>query len=337
MGYSALSGIRFEQPIFADKPRLTQVVADNQSISLASSPATATAVRPVDAACDGAAVVVTGGFRRPFERRPSDQRSPGKWSQRPGLPDIAALLALRGVDGLALEWSLASWTPTPTGLTAAIDLPEALPEGSAAPLLDAAVHAAALADVTDSRLYVPASIEQVWLTDDVTGPCGSVTLNRTAHDGDGITVDLTVAARGGVPWVSMRSLRYRALDFGLDFGGAQPAGSDSPVESHSDARKFVHTIDWQPRTDLDDAKVHPVTGRVTGAGPVAVIGDDGAPLRLRLEEAGYAPDAVSDARYVLYVADSHPASTHRDRRRLRRPDLRGGHRSGADSGGAGCG
>ena len=33
----------------------------------------------------------------------------------------------------------------------------------------------------------------------------------------------------------------------------QPAGPDSPVESHADvkdARKFVHTIDWQPRTDL---------------------------------------------------------------------------------------
>ena len=308
LGYSALSGIRFEQPIFADKPRLTQVVADNQSISLASSPATEPPsdrwTRHVTAQLSSS----PAGFAVPSNdaHQTNGHRENGHSDP---IPDIAALLALRGVDGLALEWSLASWTPTPTGLTAAIDLPEALPEGSAAPLLDAAVHAAALANVTDSRLYVPASIEQVWLTDDVTGPCGSVTLNRTAHDGDGITVDLTVAARGGVPWVSMRSLRYRALAFGLDFGGAQPGGSDSPVESHSDARKFVHTIDWQPRTDLDDAKVHPVTGRVTGPGPVAVIGDDGAPLRVRLEEAGYAPDAVSDARYVLYVADSHPAST----------------------------
>ena len=107
-----------------------------------------------------------------------------------------------------------SWTQKPTGLTVAIELPEALPEGSTAPLLDAAVHVAALADVTDSRLYVPASIEQVWLSGAVTAPRGSVTLNRTARDGDGITVDVTVAARGGVPWASMRSLRYRALDFG---------------------------------------------------------------------------------------------------------------------------
>ena len=71
----------------------------------------------------------------------------------------------------------------------------------------------------------------------------------------------------------------------------------------------MHTIDWQPRTDLDDAKAHPVTGRMTGPGPVAVIGDDGGPLRLRLEQAGYAAAAVSDAQYVLYVADSHPANT----------------------------
>ncbi len=72
----------------------------------------------------------------------------------------------------------------------------------------------------------------------------------------------------------------------------------------------MHTIDWQPRTDLDDAQAHPAAGRATGPGPVAVIGDDGALLRLRLEKAGYAAaDGVSEARYVVYIADSHPAST----------------------------
>src|SRR5262249_39415124 len=40
LGCSALSGVRFGLAIFADQPRLIQVVADSESISLASSPAT---------------------------------------------------------------------------------------------------------------------------------------------------------------------------------------------------------------------------------------------------------------------------------------------------------
>jgi phthiocerol/phenolphthiocerol synthesis type-I polyketide synthase A len=309
LGYWALSGIRFEQPIFADQPRLIQVVADNQSIALASSPATEKPsdrwTRHVTAQLSSSPAGSAIPSNDPYQAN-GHTHTNGHSDPIPGpIPDVAALLALRGVDGLGFKWSVSSWTPTPTGLTAAIDLPEALPEGSTAPLLDAAILVPALADVTDSRLYVPASIEQVWLNDAVSAPLGSVTLNRTARDDDGITVDVTVAACGGVPWASMQSLRYRTLDF----SDAQPTGPGGPVESHSDvrqdARKFVHTIDWQPRTGLHDAEANPVPG----PGPVAIIGDDGAPLRMRLEEAGYAPDAVSDARYVLYVADSQPAST----------------------------
>ena len=313
LGYSALSGIRFEQSIFADQPRLIQVVADSQSISLASSPASGKAsdrwTRHVTAQLSSSPAGSAIPSNEPYH---SNGHAHTNGHSDP-IPDIAALLALRGVDGLPFTWSVDSWTPTSTGLEVAVDLPEALPEGSTGPLLDAAIHVAALADVSDTRLYVPASIEQVWLSDAVSAPRGSVILNRTARDGDGITVDITVAARGGVPCASMRSLRYRALDF----GDAQPAGSDSSAESHADAwtdaRNFVHTIDWQPRTDLDDAQAHPATERVTGAGPVAVIGDDGSSLRRCLEEAGYPPateaDGVSEARYIVYVTDSHPAST----------------------------
>ena len=232
LGYSALSGVRFEQPIFADQPRLIQVVADNQSISLASSPATATPTDRWTRHVSRAAFVVTGGFRHRIERHLSGQRSQTpEWSTRTALRTRFQTLprCSRSVGSTACS-SSGPWIhghQKSTGLTVAIELPEALPEGSTAPLLDAAVHVAALADVTDSRLYVPASIEQVWLSDAVTAPRGSVTLKRTARDGDGITVDVTVAARGGVPWMSMRSLRYRALDF----GDAQPAGADGLVES----------------------------------------------------------------------------------------------------------
>ncbi|MCY0609793.1 hypothetical protein OVV29_30045, partial [Klebsiella pneumoniae] len=150
---------------------------------------------------------------------------PPERAHRDLIPDLAELLAMRGIGGLPFSWTVAPWTQHSSNLTVAIDLPEALPEGSTGPLLDAAVHLAARSDVADSRLYVPASIEQISLGDVVTGPRSSVTLNRTAHDDDGITVDVTVAAHGEVPSLSMRSLRYRALDFGLDVGRAQPPAS----------------------------------------------------------------------------------------------------------------
>jgi len=288
LGYAALSGIRFEQTIFADQPRLIQVVADGQSISLASSPAT-------DTPADQWTRHVTAQLSSP----PSDFAIPSSDTDGPGdpAPDVAAQFARRGVDGLPFTWSVNSWaqkSQMSTGLVATIDLPPALPEGSTAPLLDAAIHVAALADVSDSRLYVPASIEQVWLGSidpAAAESCATVTLNRTARDDDGLTVDVTVATGGGAPWASMRALRYRALDF----SDPQPA-----AESQGDARDFVHAIDWQPRTEVNDA--------VTGPGPLAVIGGDVEALRTRLEEAGYPPAEESDARYVVYVADSQPAS-----------------------------
>ncbi len=299
LGYSALSGIRFEQPIFADQPRLIQVVADSDSISLASAPAADAAAdrwtRHVTAHLSStpheSAVRANDPYRGNGHQRENGQRDPVAHP----IPEINELLARRGVDGLPFTWSLDSWTPTSTGLTAAVALPESLPNGSTAPLLDAAVQVAALADINDSRLYVPASLEHVWLSDAVTEPGGSVSVSHTVRDGDGVTVDITIDARSGVPAVSMRSLRYRALGFGDGQPGEQH-------ESSSDARKFVHTIDWQPR--LDNAGGHPV------AGPVAVEGDDAAASLLapRFEDTGCATAALSDARYVLYVADSRLAS-----------------------------
>ncbi|ETW25611.1 phosphopantetheine-binding protein, partial [Mycobacterium gastri 'Wayne'] len=292
LGYRSLTDIRFEQPVFADQPRLIQVVADNLSISLASIPAaeassnrwTRHATARLSSSPPGSAL--PGNGHHPQNVRGDE------------IPDVAALFAVHGVDGLPFTWSVDSWTPEATGLTVGIDLPEALPEGLTAPLLDAAVHVGALADDTDPRLHVPAAIEQMWFGDPVGAPRASVMLTRTARDGDGITVDVDITAPGDAASMSMRSLRYRALDF----------GDGQPAAESTDARSFVHTIDWQPRADVVDAQAHPAPGRVTGPQPVAVIGDDGAPLRTHLENAGYPPAAVSDARYLLYVADFHPAT-----------------------------
>ena len=300
LGYSALSGIRFEQPIFADQPRLIQVVANCESISLASSPAANTGTdrwtRHVTAQL--------AQFVDPHRDNGHHHENCHRDAIFNPIPEIDELLARRGVDGLPFKWSLDSWTPTSTGLTATVALPEFLPDGSTAPLLDAAVHIAALADIGDPRLYVPASLEQVRLNDAVIEPGGLVSVNHTVRDGDGVTVDITVAARSGAPCLSMRSLRYRALDLADE----QSGGQHGVGESSSDARKFVHTLDWQPRLDNADGRPS------AGAGPVAVIGDEAAAslLSARLEDAGCTSTAPSDARCVLYVADSLPASQRAD-------------------------
>ncbi|BBX97573.1 type I polyketide synthase [Mycobacterium lacus] len=294
LGFSGLSGIRLAQPIFVDQPRHIQVVANGESISLASAPA-------ADATADPWTRHVTAQLSNDRHKASGHNHTNGQCDPISGpvsdpVPDIAGLLAVRGVDGLPFTWSVDSWTATSSGLDAVIALPESLPEGSAAPLLDAAVHVAALADISDSRLYVPASIEQLSLTGTVTEPRASISVSPTARGGDEVTVDVTIAGRGGATGLSMRSLRYRALDL----GDGQADGSGGLVESHADATKFVHTIDWQPRPALEDGQALTVTG------PIAVIGHDagGTLLGARLEHAGYAPAAVSEARYVLYVANS---------------------------------
>ena len=134
LGYSALSRIRFEQPIFADQPRLIQVVADNQSISLASSSGCRRDRRPVDAACDRAIFVVAVRVCHTFDNDPyqgnGHQRENGHSETNPDpIPEIDELLARRGIEGLPFKWSVDSWTPTSTGLIRRDRSPAVSPRG----------------------------------------------------------------------------------------------------------------------------------------------------------------------------------------------------------------
>ena len=277
LGYPALSAVRFDQPVFADQPRLIQVVADDQSISLAS--------RPVDS--DRWTRHVTARLS-PAWQEPAPIVSPRPQPLLDDDPlDVTEQLALRGVDGLPFKWTLNSWQPTPNGVHAAIQLPDALPDGCTGPLLDAAVIVGALSEVDDARLYVPASIERVSLNGAGDEPRGAVVLTRTGSDAEGITVDITAGAHGEAPFLSMHALRYRALDFG-----------GTPAAEHADARTFAHTLDWQPRVDL---------GAALGPGSVAILGDESGGLPEGLAQYGFGPGDLSDARYVLYVAEPQPS------------------------------
>ncbi|WP_205877194.1 type I polyketide synthase [Mycobacterium camsae] len=281
LGYPGLSAVRFDQPVFADQPRLIQVVADDQSIGLAS--------RPADSTHDRWTHHVTAQLSAapPEPAAHVPHRTQSLIEVEDDIPDVTEQLALRGVDGLPFKWALDSWEPTPAGLHAAIRLPGALPDGSTGPLLDAAVIVGALSDADDARLYVPATIERVWLRDNHTEPHGAVVLTRTGGDGQGITVDIAAGAHGAAPWLSMRSLRYRALDLAV-----------TPTVEPSDARAFAHTLDWQPRADATPA---------LGPGTLAALGDQAWAPMDRLGQFGFGPGTVADARYVLYVTESQPA------------------------------
>ena len=200
------------------------------------------------------------------------------------------MLHARGVEGQPYPWTVESWAPTAAGLVAAIDDADESPVA----LLDAAVHLAAVAGVTDSRLYVPAAIDHVQLEGVLAQRRGSVSVRRAEGGADEVIVDVTVAAAGGA-YLSMQSLRYVPLEPTAASTGAAAA----------DPTTFAHAIEWRPRQDQE----HPVQD-----GAIAVVGGSTAveALRKGLADAGHASGDISEARYVLYVADTESRDTDVD-------------------------
>jgi phthiocerol/phenolphthiocerol synthesis type-I polyketide synthase A len=202
---------------------------------------------------------------------------------------IAELLHARGVQGQGFAWSIGSYAATPSGLRARVDLDDVCREARTAGLLDAATQIAALAGASDSRLFVPASVEQAWVVDPLSAANGSVSMQRTGGDADEVIVDIDASPPDGARCLGLRSLRYVALE--SDTAPAQPA---------ADPRTFAHAIGWQP------------TARemASPTGPIAVVGATQAvaELRTHLLDLGFTTGELADARYVLYVADGQPAA-----------------------------
>ena len=207
------------------------------------------------------------------------------------MPSAAELLEKWGVEGQAFSWSVESLRQTANGLVADVRVEEP----STVALLDAAAHLARLADRANPRLMVPARVEAVRLTAELTESCGSVHIRR--RDGEGLVVDVDLRAPDGTTCLHVRSLSFVDVD-------------SSPAQTHGGAepRQLAHEIDWRPWGVLD-AAAH------TAFGPLAIVGcEAGAAdaLRNRLATAGYPPADLSAARYVLYVADPEPAETDLD-------------------------
>ena len=151
-GAPMLGDVRFEYPIVVDQPRVIQVVADDESVTVSSSPGADTPahrwVRHVSA--------------RISARLPDDVAEGTDTSGAHEMPgydpsSVAELQRAWGIEGQPFGWSIGSCRSAPGGLHADVGLPEA----STVALLDAAVHVARLADSSNPRLMLPAAVESV--------------------------------------------------------------------------------------------------------------------------------------------------------------------------------
>ena len=204
-GASMLADVRFEYPIVVDQPRVIQVVADDESVTVSSSPAADAPahrwVRHVSA--------------RISARLPDDVPEGTDTSgdhEMPGYDpsSVAELQRAWGIEGQPFGWSIGSCRSAPGGLHADVGLPEA----STVALLDAAVHVARLADSSNPRLMLPAAVESVRFAAELADAQGFVEVRRRAGNGDELIVDIAVKAPDGTTCVDIRSLRYAAVESG---------------------------------------------------------------------------------------------------------------------------
>jgi phthiocerol/phenolphthiocerol synthesis type-I polyketide synthase A len=278
---STLSDVRFEYPIVVDQPRVIQVVADGESVTVSSRPAAGT---PAHRWVRNASARIS---QRLEDDEPEDMDISS--DHQPTGFDASLVPELQrawGIDGQPFPWSIGSCWSAPDGLRADVGLPEA----SQVALLDAAVHVARLVDSSNPQLMLPAAVESVRFQTGLVDASGSVEVRRRGGNDDELIVDIVVKAHDGSTCVDIRSLRFAALES----GPAQAAARDG------DPRTFAHAIDWQPWAEHAGSQEPP------DAPPtLAVVGESDAArtLRDRLADAGYVAAGVGEARYVVHLAE----------------------------------
>ena len=256
-GGSMLGDVRFEYPIVVDQPRVIQVVADDGSVTVSSSPAADAPahrwVRHVSARIS----------HRLQDGEPEGTDNSGD-HEMPGYDasSVAELQRTWGIEGQPFGWSIGSCRSTTGGLHADVGLPEA----STVALLDAAVHVARLADSSNPRLMFPAAVESVRFAAELADAQGFVEVRRRAGNGDELIVDIAVKAPDGTTCVDIRSLRYAAMESG-------PAEVAS--EEH---RSSAHTPAWSQMSAADivselEIRLRAILARELGM-PAAAVGMD---------------------------------------------------------------
>jgi phthiocerol/phenolphthiocerol synthesis type-I polyketide synthase A len=299
---TALSEIRFHYPIIVDQDRLIQVVADGENIAISSAATTdaaphhwvthATARLSLSPPSPRVAAAGTGATAQYHEDINGNVNGDETRS-------IVDLLAGWDIEGQSFPWSIGAVKHTPGRVVAEISVTEA----STVALLDVAIHLARLVDAADPRLMVPARVESMLLSTDLADRQSRVEIRQQPGAADEIVVDIAVTAFDGTTYADVRSLRYAAVEF---------TAAHAPVGG-ADPRSFAHAIEWRPWPQ--GAHTRSPLSPIAGERTLAVIGaSDGAcdDLRSRLTAAGYLPARVTEARYVVYLAEPQLEKTDID-------------------------
>jgi phthiocerol/phenolphthiocerol synthesis type-I polyketide synthase A len=294
-GASTLSAVRFEHPIVVDLPRMIQVVADGESVTVSSRPTTdarpyrwvkhvSARLSPLPTSAGGSDAEVCVGDDRQYEIIAGEALL------------VAERLEEWGVEGQPFTWSIETLRSTPGGMVADVSLTEA----STVALLDAAVHVARLVDGSNPRLMVPAAVESVQLSTGFTDQQGFVEIRRLPGHADEIVVDIVAKAPDGTTCVDVCSLRYVDVE-------SSPA--QAPV-GDADPHSIAHAIEWRPwRKDAKELVSVPGPCTLAIVGGARHARDE---LRDRFADTGYSPAGMAEARYVLYVAEPDPGEADID-------------------------
>ena len=281
LGAAGLSAFRVEQPVLLEQPRLIQVVADGESLTLASTvdhddASTARWVRHVTAhRCDARPAAQTNSATAHVEASPAEVEA------------VEQLVADWGVEGKPYEWSIHGLAFTADEVSARIQLDQATIVG----LLDAAVHVARLTDRSNRSLLVPADAESVWLCDEFSDHCGAVAARRRDGQPGELIVDITVTDPDGNLCADLRGLRFADVE-------ATPTRARA-----ADPAGIAQRIEWQQWVASSDR---------TEPGGVAVLGGTGAQrdrLHDGLARLGCPPAALDAARHVVYLGGDQTTDT----------------------------
>ncbi len=278
-GSATLTDIRFENPIVLDQTRVVQVVTDGELVTISSA-----------LAGDGAPhrwVRHAGGR---IDRTPAPEpdvdanqaRETGGPESAVAADGVAELLGEWGIEGQPFPWSISSHRSIPGGLLAAVEMADP----SVVALLDAAVHVARLADMSNRELLMPAAIDSVTVTAEFADGHDAIEVHRRDGEPGELVVDIAVRGPDHSAGIEVR---------GLHFAPAEPATAPT------DPTALAHAIEWEPWTPED-----PEGFGVPGT--LAVVGAEAAAHTLLdgLAGAGYTPAGVDEARCVVYVADPGP-------------------------------
>ena len=268
VGIEHIGEVRFHYPIALDRPRLVQVVAVGDVVSISSrSPSdTSTWVRHATA----------HAVAEPPATPTSELNGLAPITAAQGR-STAEFLREWGVTGQPFEWTFSGLHGSPERLSAEVDVPEP----SVTAVLDAAAHLARLVDDSTRDLMVPSATEFVWLADDVSDSRATIDIRRNRTVDDGLVVDVTANGPHG-PILDIRGLRFAAVE-----------GTDAPTPDLPPA-SMTHVLEWQPMEFETDRAAAP-------SGSVAVVGEDvGVAAALRSAGVDVVDDA-STARHVVYV------------------------------------